>query len=231
MYIVMVDLMVQPDKVQEFISAAIEDASNSVKNEPGCRRFDVIQDSVDKNHFAFTEVYNSIADFEFHKSTPHFEVWSKVSVDLVANDPKVAFCQPVFPRQDANWSAYNPSAIHDDYFNQGSLHVIHIARLIKPECINEFIKAVSLDAIGSTHMEPGCLRFDVYQDIDNPSQIYLYEVYVNPDAFEYHKGTPHIRKWQETVKDMYASDTRTGVVGKNIWPADNWNWSSGKPIS
>ena len=32
------------------------------------------------------------------------------------------------------------------------------------------------------------------------NQLYLYEVYSNADAFEYHRGTPHIKKWQETSR-------------------------------
>ena len=97
-----------------------------------------------------------------------------------------------------------------------------------------FIEAVKLDGIGSTHEEPGCLRFDVYQNIDDPTELYLYEVYVNPDAFEYHKGTPHIKEWAATVKDWYDEDRDDGSggrVGRNVWPPDNWNWSSGEPLS
>ncbi|MBI4306166.1 MAG: antibiotic biosynthesis monooxygenase, partial [Chloroflexi bacterium] len=70
---------------------------------------------------------------------------------------------------------------------------------------------------------------DMYQDMKNPSDLFFYEVYANPAAFEYHTKTPHIQKWRDTVKDWYARE-RTGVVrGKNIWPPDNWHWSTGKP--
>ena len=87
-----------------------------------------------------------------------------------------------------------------------------------------------MDGVGSTNEEPGCLRFDVYQNIEDPTELYLYEVYVNPAAFDYHKGTPHIKEWAETVKDWYdTSRDGGGRVGKNIWPPDNWKWSSGKP--
>ena len=108
--------------------------------------------------------------------------------------------------------------------------VIAAPQYVKEENINQFIDSITLDSIGSTNEEPGCLRFDVYQNINDPSEIYLYEVYSNDDAFEYHRGTPHIKKWQETVKDMYDESRKgqNGIRGKNIWPPDNWEWNSGQ---
>ena len=90
------------------------------------------------------------------------------------------------------------------------------------------------DAIGSVNEEQGCLRFDIYQNQEDRTALYLYEVYVNKAAFEYHRNTPHIKRWVEEVKDWYApgfslADNQDKVVGANVWPPDNWNWSSGKP--
>ena len=116
------------------------------------------------------------------------------------------------------------------WLHLSSLHVIHAPKFVLEDQVDAFIDAVSLDGVGSTHEEPGCLRFDVYQNVKDPTEIYLYEVYANPDAFEYHKGTPHIKQWVETVKDMYDTSRDGGSrVGRNVWPPDNWAWSSGKP--
>ena len=48
------------------------------------------------------------------------------------------------------------------------------------------------------------------------------------------EATPHIKRWVEEVEDWYApgfslADNKDKVVGTNLWPPDNWNWSSGKP--
>ena len=229
MYILMVRLKIKKDKVQQFIEASIGDAKGSVVNEPGCRRFDIIQDNTDPTNFAFCEIYNSKLDFDAHTTYPHFEKWRDTTKEMFEVDPEVSFCKPVFPLGDANWDSYNTDAVDDKYFSS-SLHVIHVPKFIQADKVESFIESVSLDGIGSTNEEPGCLRFDVYQNIDDPSELYLYEVYVNPDAFDYHKGTPHIKKWAETVKDWYDfSRDGGGRVGKNIWPPDNWKWSSGKP--
>ncbi|MGH8058303.1 MAG: putative quinol monooxygenase, partial [Candidatus Entotheonellia bacterium] len=75
MYILMVRLAVKQDHIDNFIKASIADASGSVLNEPGCRRFDIIQDETNPRLFGFNEVYNDEAAFEYHKTTPHFAQW------------------------------------------------------------------------------------------------------------------------------------------------------------
>ena len=38
-----------------------------------------------------------------------------------------------------------------------------------------------------------------------------------------------IAKWRETVRDWYAGERTGARRGRNVWPPDNWGWSSGKP--
>ncbi len=229
MYILMVRLKVKEERIDDFIAASIGDASGSVLNEPGCRRFDIIQAGDDPTSFAFCEVYNDEDAFAAHTTYPHFKSWDAAVKDMFDGDPEVSFCKPVFPRGDANWDSCRTDIVDDPYF-ASSLHVIHAPKFVLKDQVDAFIDAVSLDGVGSTHEEPGCLRFDVYQNVKDPTEIYLYEVYVNSDAFEYHKGTPHIKQWVETVKDMYDTSRDGGArVGRNVWPPDNWAWSSGKP--
>lgn len=231
MYILMVRLKVKEDRIDDFIKASIGDGMGSVMDEPECMRFDIIQDDSDPTSFAFCEVYNDEDAFKHHTTTPHFEKWRAASEDMFAEPPDVSFCRSVYPRGDATWDAYRPGAVDDAHFASGSLHVIHAPQYVQPDKVEAFIAAVTLDGIGSTHEEPGCLRFDVYQNINDPTELYLYEVYANRAAFDYHVGTPHIKKWRETVADWYDESRKGqgGRRGRNVWPPDNWNWSSGKP--
>ena len=229
MYILMVRLKVKEDRIDDFISASIGDAKGSVMNEPGCRRFDIIQAANDPTSFAFCEVYNDEAAFDAHNETEHFKVWNAAVGDMLDGEVGVSFCKPVYPRGDGKWDSYRPHIVDDEYF-ASSLHIIHSPKYVQAEHVDAFIDSITADGIGSTHEEPGCLRFDVYQNVNDPTELYLYEVYANPDAFEYHKGTPHIKTWVDTVKDMYDTSRDGGArVGRNVWPPDNWAWSSGKP--
>lgn len=229
MYILMVRLKVKKDRIDDFIAASIGDAEGSVMNEPGCRRFDIIQATDDPTSFAFCEVYNDEDAFKAHAEMPHFKVWQDAVGDMFDGEVGVSFCKPVFPRGDGNWDSYRAHIVKDDYF-ASSLHVIHAPKFVKEDKVEAFIASVSKDGVGSTHEEQGCLRFDVYQNVNDPTELYLYEVYVNPDAFDYHKSTPHIKQWVEEVKDWYDTSRDGGArVGRNVWPPDNWSWSSGQP--
>ena len=47
---------------------------------------------------------------------------------------------------------------------------------IKPGHREAFMEAMLGDARGSAYDEPGCLRFDVLQDANDPHTLYLYEL-------------------------------------------------------
>jgi autoinducer 2-degrading protein len=240
MQIIMVRFKVKQDRVNDFVRESVSDARGSVLTEPGCRRFDVIQDNNDPTMVAFCEVYDDAAAIDDHRTRAHFKTWEANTRDMIDGAPYVSFCRPIFPSarhaisvatgsQVDPWSAYRPDAVDNPHFQNASLMVLWVPLPVKPERVNDFILSALGDCVGSTREEPGCLRFDMYQDVKNPSDLFFYEVYANPAAFDYHAKTPHIARWRDTVKDWYARE-RTGVVrGKNIWPADNWNWSSGKP--
>ena len=74
-----------------------------------------------------------------------------------------------------------------------------------------FMASMMGDAHGSNNDEPGCLRFDVLQDNEDPNRIHLYEVYKNQAAVDAHRAAPHYTKWRETVKDWFD-----GEIGRNV---------------
>jgi (4S)-4-hydroxy-5-phosphonooxypentane-2,3-dione isomerase len=75
---------------------------------------------------------------------------------------------------------------------------------IKPGFKERFMPSMLEDTQGSVNNEPGCLRFDGFQDSEDPNRIYLMEEYVDEVAFETHTRQPHFVKWQETTKDWFA---------------------------
>ena len=46
-------------------------------------------------------------------------------------------------------------------------------RQVKPEHVKEFLEVVRYDAEHSEKDEPGCLRFDVIQDKDEPNRFFI----------------------------------------------------------
>ena len=72
------------------------------------------------------------------------------------------------------------------------MYVLIVSMKVRREHVDEFLEAALGDAKGSTETEPGCLRFDLLQDQEDPTRIYFYEVYRDRAAFEAHTQTPHM---------------------------------------
>ena len=93
---------------------------------------------------------------------------------------------------------------------------------VKPEAIDNFIKATTANHSGSIK-EPGNLRFDILQMADNPCRFMIYEAYESEEAAAAHKNTTHYLNWRDAVKDWMA-EPRQGVKYNIIEPADRSKW-------
>ena len=71
-YVVLVDLVIRPERVEEFLPLMVENASSSLTLEPGCQVFEVCQASDDAPRFFLYEVYDDEAAFRQHLETAHF---------------------------------------------------------------------------------------------------------------------------------------------------------------
>ena len=101
------------------------------------------------------------------------------------------------------------------------MYVIIAPIKIKSGFKDRFVEEMLGDARGSVDNEPGCLRFDVIQDSDDPDKIWLYEVYKDEAAFHEHEKAPHFIKWLNAVKDWRVDGPRESTIGgRNIWPSD-----------
>lgn len=99
-----------------------------------------------------------------------------------------------------------------------SLLVVHVHVHVKPEHLEAFQAATVANARASLQ-EPGIARFDVVQQMDDPTRFVLVEVYRNAAAPAAHKETAHYAAWRDTVAPMMASP-RTSVKFANVFPAD-----------
>ena len=90
---------------------------------------------------------------------------------------------------------------------------------IKPQHKRAFMESMAGDARGSNNDEPGCLRFDVLQDNEDPNRIHLYEIYKDQAAVDAHRRAPHYLKWRDTVKDWFAAEN-VRRVATPVYPPD-----------
>lgn len=94
--------------------------------------------------------------------------------------------------------------------------IVHVR--VKPQCVNAFIAASRANHKASVR-EPGNRRFDVLQEVEDPTKFVLYEAYVTAEDAAAHKSTQHYLTWRETVADMMAQP-RQGVVHIGLFPSE-----------
>ena len=96
------------------------------------------------------------------------------------------------------------------------LLVVHVQVQVKAEYIDAFV-AATLENARQSLREPGIARFDVVQDLNDPTRFVLVEVYANQDAPAEHKRTTHYATWRDTVADMMA-EPRTSSKYRALFP-------------
>ena len=99
------------------------------------------------------------------------------------------------------------------------MNIVLVHVHVKPEFVDAFKKA-SLDNASNSVKEEGVARFDVIQQVDDPTRFILVEVYKTVEAQSAHKETAHYLKWRDTVADMMA-EPRQGVKYSNVFPDDS----------
>jgi quinol monooxygenase YgiN len=83
MFSLMVQLQVRPGRRAEFLDAMSANAEASVRDEPGCLRFDVCSVGADEQRFVLYELYADADAFTAHKATTHFARWRAVAGEVV----------------------------------------------------------------------------------------------------------------------------------------------------
>ena len=96
--------------------------------------------------------------------------------------------------------------------------VVHVHVHVKPDCVDGFLQASLANAKESVR-EPGIVRFDVIQQVDDPTRFVLVEVYRSAEDPARHKETSHYATWRDTVADMMA-EPRSSVKYTNIFPEE-----------
>jgi quinol monooxygenase YgiN len=102
MIAIWVKVRIKPEKRQEFLAAIEVDALGSEGDEPGCARFNVLQDVQDENLYYFYEVYKDEAAVLAHRAAPHYAVWKAAAHTLDGPTERIE-TRTVFPAAPTYW--------------------------------------------------------------------------------------------------------------------------------
>ena len=68
--------------------------------------------------------------------------------------------------------------------------------------LDAFLIIMKKNASDSLANEVGCHQFDIAQDQQNPTKIFLYELYDDEVAFELHEQASHYLKFNDAISGM-----------------------------
>lgn len=190
---VFVTVTVISDRIDDFLVAMEDDVTSSRDSalDPGCLRFDLLRDREDPNTFVFYECYIDDTAAAHHKTTAHYNSWAEFKASGGVVSQSVAKVETAsLPSWAFQGEASGSTAV-------GLALVVTLD--IDPDRTDDFLTAMEDDVMGSRNktLDPGCLRFDLLRDRDDPNRYYFYEAYTNDNALAYHKTTQHFQSWAD----------------------------------
>lgn len=92
---------------EQFKEASLGDSQGSVRDEPGCFRFDILQNSEDSNKFHLYEVYKDQSALDAHREAPHYQKWISTVEEWIDGDRERVIMNTIFP-SDEGWEKQKP---------------------------------------------------------------------------------------------------------------------------
>ncbi|MGE0723992.1 MAG: putative quinol monooxygenase [Alphaproteobacteria bacterium] len=88
--------------------------------------------------------------------------------------------------------------------------LVHTAHLTcRADVVDSFRARLLRHAVTTLAAEPGCTRFDVHQDREDPTRFFLLEHYADDAALQAHRDSPHYL--------AFRADTKDWVVDRKWW--------------
>jgi autoinducer 2-degrading protein len=101
------------------------------------------------------------------------------------------------------------------------VYTVIVSLKVKPDMVGQFLEVMGENSRASRRDEPGCLRFDVHRDNDDPNHFVLYELYADERAFtEAHRSAPHYEKWRAAAVELLEPDAQVNTFASPAFPGD-----------
>ena len=72
--------------------------------------------------------------------------------------------------------------------------------VVKPGKKQDLFDFLKWDLDVAKETEPGTVRFDIFEDRDNPDGLYVYELYIDQDAFAEHQKHEPFLRWSDEIR-------------------------------
>jgi autoinducer 2-degrading protein len=101
------------------------------------------------------------------------------------------------------------------------VYTVIVSAQVKPDMVDQFLEVMAENSRASRREEPGCLRFDVHRDNNDPNHFILYELYADERAFaEEHRAAPHFEKWRAASAELLEPGGQVNTFATPVFPGD-----------
>ncbi|NTU56117.1 MAG: antibiotic biosynthesis monooxygenase [Anaerolineales bacterium] len=96
------------------------------------------------------------------------------------------------------------------------MYIVLVHSHIQVEHVERF-REVTLENAEASRREDGCVRFDVLQQIDDPTRFTFIEMFKSEADGAIHRESSHFKKWlEEAVPLMVKKEPRTRVIYQDV---------------
>ena len=217
MRIITVQATLRPDHLERFVAASVANARASVSTEPGCRRFDLFHDDADPARVGFNEIYDDDDAVDAHGSSAHFENWLSAT-DGMLDQTVWATCRSLYTGSPESGGVTAEGS--GDPSSTRGIRVYQARISLQPDDADGFIASVTDQARAASAQERGLLRFDISQNVDLPTEIWLYKVHADAAASRGHAAAPYTAAHLDRYGEYYSGGGLEPISGPSIWPPD-----------
>ena len=94
------------------------------------------------------------------------------------------------------------------------MYIVVVHSHIQEKHIERF-REITLENAETSRREEGCVRFDIIQQVEDPTRFTFIEMFKSEDAGAIHKETHHFKKWLEQAVPLMV-EPRTRVIYKDV---------------
>ena len=82
-YTILVEFSLRDGALDQFLPLIEGNATASIRDEPGCERFDVLVPAGERDRVLLYEIYSDLAAFERHSEQPHYHEFARRAEPMV----------------------------------------------------------------------------------------------------------------------------------------------------
>ena len=91
---------------------------------------------------------------------------------------------------------------------------------VRPSKMDDFIQIGLENSRGSIN-GPGCLATSIFRDPYHDDMAYVFEVFADQSAFDYHHDQPYFKEWEKKMKELTVGPPHHLLLQNTAYPDPN----------